>query len=95
MHAMLQGCDEAESNCAPASIGSKSDFVTRLWQEAEDISTSDEHGISAATLSKVFHPMAVPMVDLQNALHRSIALFMFLARLVYVCTHSTCTPVSW
>eukprot|EP00892_Ulva_mutabilis_P010590 jgi/Ulvmu1/7903/UM004_0135.1 len=53
MHAMLQGCDEQALQCAAATAQSKSDVVARLWQEAEDISTTEQHGISAATLSKV------------------------------------------
>lgn len=54
MHAMLQGCDESEPHSSPAVIDLKSEFVTRLWQEAEDISRTEENCISAATLSKVF-----------------------------------------
>lgn len=57
MNAMLEGGGgKAASKCGPAERNPKNEFVTRLWQEAEGMSTSEDPSISAATLSKACNP---------------------------------------
>lgn len=58
MNAMLEGGDgdTAASKCGPAERNPKNEFVTRLWQEAEGMSNSEDPSISAATLSKACNP---------------------------------------
>lgn len=53
MYAMIDVCDKEGSEGAPAAEMSTKEIVSKLWQQAEQTTSSDEPCISATTLSKV------------------------------------------